>query len=128
MSPRTKKWILFALVDFGIVTLGALAFVGIRHSPQRSTRYVGGFDEAKFAQVEVGDALEDVLLLLGEPLVTSQGPKLDYLNYTQPMASPDHMVRRCVAVDRDTGRVAKIDDAVHYGYVSHWFSGGTIRR
>lgn len=124
MGAGRRKTLGGCVLALGGLALAGASILGFAHRPRAATRFAPGLDEVAFASVELGDTADEVLAALGEPLVISSGSGLEFWNYAQPVASPSHMVRRSVRVDPQTGREVSIDDAVHYDYVSHWFSGG----
>ncbi len=116
------------LLVLAIVTPFILLLVGLmKSSPYAATRYAKGYDPEAFSQIHVGDDAVRIRLLLGEPLsIPIGGDGREYWHYSQPAASPGHMVRRCVIIDGDSNTVVGIDDKVKWDYLSHIFSGGNL--
>ena len=68
-------------------------------------------DDKKLAQVETGMSAEQVLYLLGTPLVVDefQPDRWDYVSFVRAGDGSEH--RRVVSLYFDAGRLARIEDS-----------------
>ena len=120
MSKRNIK-IFLGCLAISIVVLGWLS------APHRHTRFAPNFDSDKFDSVNVGSPSRRALDILGGPLSKPiDENQFEYWHYSQPEASPNHMVSRCYVVK---GRkVVRVIKETRWDIVGHVVSGGSLFR